>query len=114
MKKKLALLGLVILIALVTATTALARHEKQSFTIGGYITAIVEDEITVQTRNGSVTVKVTDDTSFFRRISDGVFDKIDFTDLDEEDEDSTNIKYTVDDGVNVASQVKVDVPLYCP
>jgi len=112
MKKKLALLGLVILIALVTATTALARHEKQSFTIGGYITAIVEDEITVQTRNGSVTVKVTDDTSFFRRISDGAFDVIYFTDLAEED--STNIKYTVSDGVNVASQVKVDVPLYCP
>jgi len=112
MKKKLALLGVVVLIALVTASTALASHEKQSFTIGGYITAIGEDEITVQTRNGSVTVKVTDDTSFFRRISDGVFDEILFEDL--EVDDLTNIKYTVTDGEYFASQVKVDVPLYCP
>ena len=124
MKKKLTLLVLVILITLVTATTALASHEKQSFTIGGCITDIVDNTvyntipstITVQKVNDrfetvQVTVQVTDDTSFFRRISDGVFDEIDFTDLAEKD--STNIKYTVDDGVNVASQVKVDVELHC-
>jgi len=111
MKKKLALLGLVVLIALVTATTALASHEKQSFTIGGYITAIGADTITVQTVKGSATVSVNGDTIFFRRISDGVFVDIEFKDL--ELGDSTNIKYTIDDGVSVASQVKVDVPLYC-
>ena len=111
MKKKLALLGLVILIALVTVTTALASHERQSFTIGGYITAIGDNTITVQTMKGIVMVSVNGDTMFFRRISDGVFVDIEFEDLDVGD--STNIKYTIDDGVSVASQVKVDVPLYC-
>ncbi|MFC2053137.1 hypothetical protein ACFLV7_02400 [Chloroflexota bacterium] len=111
MKKKLALLGVVILIALVTVTTALANHEKQSFTIGGHITAIGVDTITVETVKGSVTVKVTEDTSYLSRISEGVFDVIFFEDL--ELDDRTNIKYTIEDGVNVAVQVKVDVPLIC-
>ena len=111
MKKKLALLGLVILITLVTVTTALASHEKQSFTIGGYISAIGDDTITVQTVKGSVTVSVNGGTIFFKRVSDGVFVDIEFEDLDVGD--STNIKYTIEDGVSVASQVKVDVPLYC-
>lgn len=107
MKKKLTLLVLVILIALVTAMPALARREQQSFTIGGYITAIGDNTITVRAVNDrEVMVQVTDDTSFFRRISDGVFDEIFFTDLAEED--STNIKYTVDGD---ASQVTVDVLL---
>ena len=110
MKKKLTLLVLVILITLVTATTALARNEKQSFTIGGHIDDIVGNTITVETVNYRlVTVKVTDDTSFFRRISDGVFEDINFEHL--KLGDSTNIKYTVVLGVNVASQVKVDVLL---
>ena len=120
MKKKLTLLVLVILITLVTATTALAWHEKQSFTIGGCITDIVDNTnpstITVQKVNDrfetvQVTVQVTDDTSFFRRISDGVFEDINFEHL--KLGDSTNIKYTVVLGVNVASQVKVDVELHC-
>ena len=111
MKKKLTLLVLVILITLVTATTALARHEKQSFTIGGTITIIVGDKITVQTRNGSVTVQVTDSTIFLKWTEDGRVDAI-FAEV--EDTQSTNIKYTVDvDGNNIASQVTVLVPLYC-
>ena len=112
MKKKLTLLVLVILITLVTATTALADHEKQSFTIGGTITAIGEDTITVQTRNGSVTVQVQDETDYSRRISDGDFEVIGFDDLVLYE--STNIKYTVsDDGEYFATKVKVNVPLIC-
>ena len=121
MKKKLTLLVLVILIALVTATPALARRGQQSFTIGGYITAIDRDKktISVETVNDrlvtvQVTVQVTPSTIFLKWTEDGRVPTT-FADIKVDDSTniSTNIKYTVDDGVNVASQVTVDVPLHC-
>ena len=67
MKKKFALLVLVIMISLTIVTPALAKHGQPStFTFGGTITAIVGNTITVETLNGTVrTVQVTDDTSYF-------------------------------------------------
>lgn len=107
MKKKLALLVLVILIALVTATPALARRGP-SFTIGGYITAIGVNTITVETVNETLyTVQVTDSTIFLRWTPDGR-ETITFGDV--KVGDSTNIKGTVDGDEYLASQVTVDVP----
>jgi Cu/Ag efflux protein CusF len=120
MKKKLALLALVILVTLVTATTALASHGtgqgssagQQFSTIGGTITAIDNNTITVRTLNDKLAmVQVTISTSFLRWTPTGR-EPITFGDV--EVGDSTNIKGTVDaEGVFFASVVTVDVPLYC-
>ena len=117
MKKKLTLLVLVILIALVTATPALARRGQQSFTIGGYITAIDRDKktISVETVNDrlvtvQVTVEETDSTIFLLWTKDG---RVSTTFADIKVDDSTNIKYTVEGDEYLASQVTVEVPLNC-
>lgn len=111
MKRKLALLVLVMLIALATATPALARRGQPSFTIGGYITAIGDNTITVQTVNDRLaTVQVTNSTGFFRWTLDG---RVSITFGEVEVGDSTNIKGTVDGEIYFASQVMVDVPLNC-
>jgi hypothetical protein len=121
MKKKLALLVLVTLIALVTATPALASRgngeggKPSSFTLCGYITAIGSDTITVQALNDrfagqELTVQVTSSTSFLMWTADG---RVPVTFGDVEVGDSTNIKGTIVGDVFVASQVTVDVPLNC-
>lgn len=121
MKKKLVFLALVTLIALVTATPVLAGRGRgrgggqQPFALVGNITAIGDYTITVQALNDrfagqTLTVQVTDSTSFFEWTPDGRV-PIDFDDVAVGD--STNIKGTMADGGFIASQVTVDVPLYC-
>jgi len=124
MKRIYGLLALVTLIALVTATPALASGGRglgggggwHSFTLVGYISAIGDNTITISALNDGfagqeLIVQVTDSTRFFERIPDGGRQPIDFDDLAVGD--SANIKGTVIDGEFVASQVTVDVPLYC-
>ena len=132
MRKKLVVLIIVALIALVAVVPALAAgngnggsgngngnggsghghggpggKDQQSFTIGGYITAIGNDTITVRTVNyRSATVQVTNSTSFFRWTSDG---RVPITFDDVEKGDSINIKGTVDGDVFTADVVTVDV-----
>ena len=129
MKKKFALLVLVTLIVLVTATPALAGRGRgrggggqgggggqQSFTLVGNIIAIDGDTITVRALNDrfagqELTVQVTSSTSFFEWTQDG---RVPITFGGVAVGDSTNIKGTImADGAFVASQVTVDVPLYC-
>ena len=123
MKKTLGLLVLVTLIALVTATPALASGGRglgsgggsYSLTLVGNITAIDGNTITVSALNNRfagqvLTVQVTDSTRFFQRTADGRL-PITFDDLAVGD--SANIKGTMIDGEFIASQVTVDVPLYC-
>ena len=130
MRKKLVVLIIVALIALVAVVPALAAgngnggsgngnrgsghghggpggKDQQSFTIGGYITAIGNDTITVRTVNDRLAmVQVTTSTSFFRWTPDG---RVPITFDDVETGDSINIKGTVDGDVFTADVVTVDV-----
>lgn len=121
MKKKLALLFLVTLISLLATTPAFAARgrggggRQQNFSLVGNITAIDNDSITVLALNdrfaGQVLeIQVTDSTSFMQWTPDG---RLPITFDDIAVGDSTNIKGIMANGEFIASQVTVDVPLYC-
>ena len=123
MKKKLAILGLLTLITLATATPALAGRGPgrggvggdQPFSLVGTITAVGSDSIIVQAVNNRfagqvLTVQLTSSTHFFEWTPDG---RVPSTFGAVAVGDSANVKGTMADGVYVAVQVIVDVPLTC-
>jgi hypothetical protein len=131
MKKKLVILAMVALIALGTASTAMAgasqgqgsKHGRQLFALVGTITAIGSDTITVQVVDGNrfvwpyigqgltLTVQVTDSTRFFEWTPDG---RVPITLADVAESDTTSIHGTVANDVFTANWVTVDVPCVTP
>jgi hypothetical protein len=108
-RKKLAILAMVTLVALVTITPALAfgsgvsdGSEQQVFSVRGTITAIGVDTITIQVSEGSrlawpfinktLTVQMAQATFYYEWTPDGL-ESIDFGDV--EVDDTTNIHGTV-------------------
>ncbi|MCJ7825850.1 MAG: DUF5666 domain-containing protein [Anaerolineales bacterium] len=123
MKKKLAILGLVTLLTLLTTMPALAGQGPgqggavgdDPFSFVGTITAVGSDTITVQVLNNRfagqvLTVQLTKSTDYFEWTAAGL---IPSTFGAVAVGDSANVKGTMADGVYVAVQVIVDVPLYC-
>ena len=124
MTKRLLVLTMVALVALVLVTPAWAAgsgqegagvREQQLFSVSGTVTAIGTDTITIvveggswavwQYIGGSLTVQVTGDTDYFEGTGEGRL-IIDFTDVAVDD--SVNIQGTVDGDVFTADRVIVE------
>jgi hypothetical protein len=137
MKRKLAVLLLVALVALIAATPALAagrsrgnerqygeggsperRQIQQYFSLVGVITALDGDTITVEVYHGNriirpyiggeLTIKLTSSTRYRQWTSDGCI-PISFDDL--EVGGTTSIQGTVSGGAFIADRITVDVPM---
>lgn len=121
MRKKLVILAMVALVALVTATPALASGDgvkdsnPQQFSVLGIITATGDDTITIQVLEGSrlvwpyigqaLTVQMTPATLYFEETPDG---RVAIELVDVEEGDATNIHGSVaEDGGFTAARVTV-------